>query len=256
MKKIFLSIFIILSFPSFSFGQTALPESRRSSSQLLVYRLNEKDVRNLYLKEKEFDESMLHTLVVRCAEQKDIPALPRGNYITVRVVGNKLEYTDHTVDNFYYKIVKDEKMMLLLCDTIGNVIDDAIVKRGPRKLRFDKTTRTYNTSLIGGKKTVEVNNGGVLHYIEISDPYTYRSNFFSKSREKIKKVFNRVFAPEKVYRRDKYSGFVVFSKPKYKPGETVKFKAYINNNGKPYNEEVKVALHCLSWTNRYGRRDG
>lgn len=250
MRRTLLTIAIIFiststfTFSQIIFGQNSLPESRRSSSELFVYKLDGKDVRDLYLKGKNLEESMLHTLVLRCAEPKDIPPLPRGNYIRVRVVDNKLEYSDHTVDNFYHTIVEDEKVMLFLSDTLGNVIRNAVVKRGLKRLRFDEITQTYNTARIGNEKIVEVNNGGILHYIEFEreSAYYYRNNFFRSSWSKIMNGFYRVFAPDRAYIRDKYDGFVVFSKPRYKPGETVRFKAHINHNGRPYNEKAEVSL--------------
>ena len=242
MKKILLFLAIIFVSPSAVLSQNSLPESRRSSAGLFVYKLNEKDVRNLYLKERELDESMLHTFVLSCAERKDIPLLPRGNYISVRVVGNKLEYSDHTVDNLYCNVVEDEKVMLLLCDTLGNVIDDAVVKRGLKRLRFDEATQTYNTTRIGEEKVVEVNNEGVLHYIGFEKEYNYGRHFFRSSWWNIKNAFNRVFGRNRAPVRNKYNGFVVFSKPKYKPGETVRFKACIDSNGRPYDEEAEVAV--------------
>ena len=233
-KKWALIIVIALSSMStFTFGQNLLSESRRSSPEMVVYKLNEKDVRDLYLKGKSLDESMLHTLVARCTEVRNIPTLPRGNYIRVQVVDGKLEYNDHTIDSFYHNIIVNERVMLFLSDTLGNVIDNAVVKRGIKRLRFDKNSKTYNTSRIGDEKVVEVNNNGVLHYIEFEkeDSYHYRNSFF-----------RRVFVPGYAPIKHKYNGFVVFSKPKYKPGEVVKFKAYINSNGRPYNEDAEVAL--------------
>lgn len=250
MKRVlFAFTLLFVSASIFTFGQIAsgprsLLESRRSSSELLVYKLNGQDVRNLYLKGKGLDESMLHTLVLRCAEAKDIPTLPRGNYIEVRVVNNELQYGDHTVDNFYYRIVKDETVMFFLSDTLGNVIPDAVVKQGLKRLKFDEVTKTYNIRKIGDEKIVEVNNNGVLHYIEFEKEqhYRYRRNFFRTAQYRIKNGFYRIFNPDMAYVPNKYNGFVVFSKPKYKPGETVRFKAYIHHNGKPYNKETDVAL--------------
>lgn len=252
MKHIVLSLVILfISKSTLTIGQidsrqSSLPDSRRSSAELLVYKLNPGEARDLYLKGKELEESMLHTFVVRCAEAKDIPPLPRGNYIRVRTVDNKLEYSDHTVDNFYYKRVSDEKMMLFLSDTLGNVIRDAVVKNGARRLSFDETTQTYIAKQIGNGKKVEVNNNGVLHYIEVKGrPFPRRQNFFKRSWTPIKNVFYRIFNPDLADMPDKYGGFLLFSKPKYKPGETVRFKAYIEHKGKPYNKEVGVLLRSF-----------
>ena len=219
MKHIVLSLVILfISKSTLTIGQidsrqSSLPDSRRSSAELLVYKLNPGEARDLYLKGKELEESMLHTFVVRCAEAKDIPPLPRGNYIRVRTVDNKLEYSDHTVDNFYYKRVSDEKMMLFLSDTLGNVIRDAVVKNGARRLSFDETTQTYTTKQIGNGKRVEVNNNGVLHYIEVKGrPFPRRQNFFKRSWTPIKNGFYRIFNPDLADMPDKYGGFLLFSK--------------------------------------------
>lgn len=135
--------------------------------------------------------------------------------------------------------------MLILCDTLGNIIDDAVVKRGSKRMKYDPGTCTYNLPRIRGEEaTVEVNNDGVLHYITIANEpdYTYRPGFLKTAWGKVKTAFKRVFAPGKLPARDKYDGFVVFSKPRYKPGETVKFKAHINRKGKPLDGKVDVAL--------------
>lgn len=41
-----------------------------------------------------------------------------------------------------------------------------------------------------------------------------------------------------------YKGYLVFNKPKFKPGDTVKFKSFIvNKRGKPYNKPISVFLY-------------
>ncbi len=209
-------------------AQTPLPESRRTSPEIFIYKPDARELRELHVKGAAPDEGMLHTFVGKYAAAEKIPQLPRGNYLRVWTDGNELVYSDHVVDNFYYRLVKDEQVMLILCDTLGNTIDDAVVKRGSKRMKYDPATRTYNLPRIRGEEaTVEVNNDGVLHYITIANEpdYTYRPGFFKTAWGKVKTAFKRVFAPGKLPARDKYDGFVVFSKPRYKPGETVKFKA-------------------------------
>lgn len=226
-------------------AQTPLPESHRTSPEIFIYKPDARELRELHVKGAAPDEGMLHTFVGKYAAAEKIPQLPRGNYLRVWTDGNELVYSDHVVDNFYYRLVKDEQVMLILCDTLGNTIDDAVVKRGSKRMKYDPATRTYNLPRIRGEEaTVEVNNDGVLHYITIANEpdYTYRPGFFKTAWGKVKTAFKRVFAPGKLPARDKYDGFVVFSKPRYKPGETVKFKAHINRKGKPLDGKVDVAL--------------
>lgn len=226
-------------------AQTPLPESRRTSPEIFIYKPDARELRELHVKGKAPDEGMLHTFVGKYTASGKIPQLPRGNYLRVWTDGNKLVYGDHVVDNFYYRLVKDEQVMLILCDTLGNIIDDAVVRRGSKRMKYNPGTRTYNLPRIRGEEaTVEVNNDGVLHYITIGNEpdYTYRPGFLKTAWGKVKTAFKRVFAPGKLPARDKYDGFVVFSKPRYKPGETVKFKAHINRKGKPLDGKVDVAL--------------
>ena len=226
-------------------AQTPLPESRRTSPEIFIYKPDARELRELHVKGKAPDEGMLHTFVGKYTASGKIPQLPRGNYLRVWTDGNKLVYGDHVVDNFYYRLVKDEQVMLILCDTLGNIIDDAVVRRGSKRMKYDPGTCTYNLPRIRGEEaTVEVNNDGVLHYITIANEpdYTYRPGFLKTAWGKVKTAFKRVFAPGKLPARDKYDGFVVFSKPRYKPGETVKFKAHINRKGKPLDGKVDVAL--------------
>lgn len=174
-------------------GQTPLPESRRSSPEIFIYKPDAKELRELHVKGTAPDEGMLHTFVGKYAAPGKIPQLPRGNYLRVWTDGNELVYGDHVVDNFYYRLVRDEQVMLILCDTLGNTIDDAVVKRDSKRMKYDPATRTYNLPRIRGEEaTVEVNNDGVLHYITIENEpdYTYRPGFFKTAWGKLKRLLN------------------------------------------------------------------
>lgn len=108
-------------------AQTPLPESHRTSPEIFIYKPDARELRELHVKGAAPDEGMLHTFVGKYAAAEKIPQLPRGNYLRVWTDGNELVYSDHVVDNFYYRLVKDEQVMLILCDTLGNTIDDAVV---------------------------------------------------------------------------------------------------------------------------------
>jgi len=71
-------------------------------------------------------------------------------------------------------------------------------------------------------------------------------NFFVKSFNQIACKFDDYYCdnyyPGKRY-EDKYTGYLVFNKPKYQPGDTVKLKAFlVTKKGKTINEQVKVIL--------------
>jgi hypothetical protein len=71
-------------------------------------------------------------------------------------------------------------------------------------------------------------------------------NFFVNSFYTIACKFDDYYCDEYYPRKqfeDKYTGYLVFNKPKYQPGDTVKFKAFlVTKKGKTINEPVKVIL--------------
>lgn len=242
-STIIATILLVISFTAF--GQTRLSDSKRNSSQRYIYSISKDDLRKIHLQNKPIEEDMLRSLVNRIPLDGNIPKLSRGNYIIIKAEGNKLTYTDHIVDDLGFKIVTAEQMMLCLYDSLGNMIDDATVRCGSRTLKFDRNTQTYNTKDTENGQIIEVNNKGVYHYIEIEKQnlYRYKSNIFKTAWRRMKYSFHRLFNSDDRSTKNKYTGFIVFNKPKYKPGETVKLKAYMaSRNGKPYDKPVDIKL--------------
>lgn len=227
-------------------------DSKRSSSDLYIYKANVEDLRQIQLKGESPDENMLQSFVTSFPKGKKTPSLPRGNYFIVKAEENQLIFDEHIIDDLNFKIIPGEKMMLCLYDSLGNIISNAKVKSGRSELQFDKNTGTYNTGKVKDEQVIEINNNNVFHYIEIEDPYSYytKSNAFKKNWMKVKYKWISfkydivaLFNPDERPTKNKYTGFIVFSKPKYKPGETVKFKAYLSDyNNNPYNKPVNIKL--------------
>lgn len=236
----------------FSFGQTSLLDSPRGSSEVHIYELSKDDLRKVHLDEEGFNEDMLRTFVAKYKKGKKIPALPRGNYVRVSVEENKLSYSEWVVDNLYVKKIPSDRFIVCLYDTLGNIISNAEVKRGNRKFQFDDKTQTYSLSQVKDEEVIEIQHQGVFHYYSIENYQDYYNNssFFKRLGWKFKRFWSNtkywvkgVFNPSERAVSDKYTGFVVFNKPKYKPGETVKIKAYLaKKNGSRYNKKVGIRL--------------
>lgn len=234
-----------------SFAQSGLADSPRSSSEVHIYQISKDDLRKVHIKDDGFDEDMLNTFVSKYNVGEDIPALPKGNYILVKVIDNQLNYTEHTVDNLYAKIVPSEKFIICLYDSLGNIINDAEIRKGSSKLKYDKETQTYSTNKAKDEDIIEIAHNGVYHYLEIEEnQYRDNYNFFESTWSKMKwrwiGLKNRIkyiFNPSERPAKQKYTGFIVFNKPKYKPGETVKLKGYLSEyNGKRYDKPVGIRL--------------
>lgn len=234
-----------------SFAQIGLANSQRFSSQVHIYKISKDDLRKIHLKDDNYDEDMLKTFVSQYNVGEGMPSLPRGNYVLVKVVNNQLNYTEHTVDNLYAKIVPAEKFVVCLYDSLGNIINDAEVRKGSSKLKYDKETQTYRANKAKNEDIIEIVHYGVYHYLEIEDnQYHNNYNFFESAWSKIqwkwaklKNGIRYIFKPSEKPVKQKYTGFVVFNKPKYKLGETVKLKAYLSEyNGKRYERSVDLRL--------------
>ena len=231
-------------------GQTKLPDSQRQSTNCYVYKVSKENLREIHIKSKKPNEDMLQErlLVTSFPRKEPIPPLERGNYLIVEISGNQLIFRDHVVDNLFFKIIPGEPVLLYLYDSLGCIINNAGVKKGNSTLKFNPVTQTYNMKKLKDEEVIEIDNKGVFHYVEIEkNGYrNYRSNIFTKTWKNIQRTVLSLFDPDYYhYRqsRDKYTGFIVFSKPKYKPGETVKFKAYMTKqNGTPYRKPINVRL--------------
>lgn len=235
-------------------AQTALPDSPQESQESLIYTISRDNLRKIHLKEKPVNEQMLGRLVMRFPQNEGIPQLKRGNYIRVKAVRNKLVFNDLVVDRLRFKLVPGERIRLCLYDSLGRVIPDAVVKCGSKSLKYDSATQTYWGGKLKKEETLEVAYQGVYHYIDLEKqlryPYLSEQTFFSSAWQKIKGAWfslkrgvQALFHPSRRPEVNPYKGFVVFSKPKYKPGETVKIKGYMaQQNGKPYENPVNIRL--------------
>jgi len=255
MRNVFVLLFIIVLTISGLQAKQSLPDSPKNSAESIVYTIDKDNLRKNYLKGCVVSEEMLGEPVARYTNGKQIPSLKRGNYLIVNAVGNSLHFSDYTVDDLKYKMINGEKVLLCLYDSLGNIISDAVVKSGLKRIRFEPKTQTYNTSKLKNEQVLEVNNKGVYHYIEIENQHNrynyHKRNIFQKIHYLPRKLWYSLknfrytlLHPEDREDKVRYTGFVVFSKPKYKPGEIVKMKAYLaSEKGKPFSKPVNLRLY-------------
>ncbi|MFW5706455.1 MAG: carboxypeptidase-like regulatory domain-containing protein [Bacteroidota bacterium] len=71
-------------------------------------------------------------------------------------------------------------------------------------------------------------------------------SFFTNIGNRVVCIFDDYYCQDKSFKfQQDHNGYMVFNKPKYLPGDTVKFKAYlVNKRGKPVNDNVNVILEA------------
>jgi len=234
MKRLLTTLLLFLASCNFLFAQQNLTGSRTSSYYKYIYKLTDKEAleiaKNPNLKIKE---SFLHTVIDSFYYERSWykKKLPFGNYLYVNAERNKLRYASVAIANVRLERVSNNKdFQFVVVDLNGKLIEDAEVKIGDGgRIPFIRKANLYVTSLKSKSTFITVVHDGVKNYFRINPGSGQKRN--AKSNTIQKKTIG-------------YTGYLTFNKPKFKPGDTVRFKAYlVNKNGKPlHNKLLAFAL--------------
>lgn len=258
--KLLLTLAAFLFFSFQLFAQHQLSKSRESGYFTYIYKITNKETAEIAAKGVNgFNENFLHSLVDSFYTAKSYKKqLPFGNYIYLNTYRNKLKYHLKSVSNAELHFVNNLKeFQFYLTDQKGNYINNARVETGKgKRIYFDQVAQLYKTSFPKKEDFIKVEYDGISNYFTFeldNDRNDYRDNwsFFKKlayappikyTWQPFKKFFSKKY---KNYRKlSNYTGIMVFSKPKYKPLDTVKFKAYVlTREGKKISDkEVTVSI--------------
>lgn len=107
-----------------------------------------------------------------------------------------------------------------------------ILYRTPLKYAWTPVKFVINLPIDGVKSIADGWSQGTVRRTE---------NFFVRQYQHLAGLFDKSYC----YKKSKfYEGYLVFNKPKFKPGDTVKFKSFVvNSKGKPFNQPVRVRLY-------------
>lgn len=259
-KRLLLTLFLII--PCFCIAQNNLSASRHTSLYTYVYRITGNETLALYKSDMDdLEEKFLHTLVDSFLTDSDnTPRLAAGDYLFVKAQDNSFRGELKMIGDVQYKLVNNNRdLIVALHNRNGGFISDAMVSIGKKKMAFDKATHTYRINKRKRSGVLNVNHQGVLYLFPIKK-YTPRRYNTYPSRRFFKSPFKymagqirRLFHPKKNYYKNyfresapyenHYRGFMVFNKPIYKPGDTVKLKAFIlTKKGKPVNRPLLLRL--------------
>lgn len=239
MKKRLLLLCLLL-FPSFLFAQKRLLDSRQSSEYTYIYRLDDASTR-LFLQGNQTrikDEALTHEAARYLTDKPKKLLLPPGNYLKVAAVHNRLKYQLIQKHNARLILMNDHLgIQFILVDSTDNPIADAKVYAGNKQVQYNKQAETYRIKWSKKDSIYCVSYQGVSNFFKIMPPEV--RNYYKPKPEKkgmlaglwkkIGSLFKTPEPPVSYYRGrpEGYPGYIVFNKPKYKPGDTVKLKAFI-----------------------------
>ncbi len=195
---------------------------------------------------QDFDVFIFNNNTDLCIQVYDL----QGHIITdtdLRVRGKKLRFNEKA--HAYLDKKSNKKGLLKVTHNgfsayykLSRDYNNSFVKRGSRKLIYGTPLKyawmpvDFVISLpIDGVKSVK--RGWAQGTIARS------KQFFVRSYEKVACWFDDYYCNDNKF-SDKHKGYMVFSKPKYQPGDTVKMKAYlVTKKGKPIDKELQLVLN-------------
>ncbi len=275
MLKIYLSL-IILFFCSLTFAQD-LTNSRRSSYYTFIYKISNEEAEQLYKNLKPpINKSFLHSLIdfypSDSLYRKDLSI---GHYLYVKTTENLMDCELVSVNNLDLHILNNHRdMVLVFSDSLGNEINNATTSIGTHKIPYQSSTkanqlhksnrkgllkvsyqhhdsffqlnRQYNNKLFPriGRKVI----GSFPIYHLVVAPFYYVKNnmrsLFNYGQVGPPNVYYRI---KKIFEPRNFQGYIAFNKPMYKPGDTVRIKAFITTpKGKPIKKQTEVFINGYS----------
>ncbi len=255
MKKLAL-LLLLLSYFTAS-AQHPLSQGRRTSVYEYLYELSNEEALEICSRgPQKINTSLLHTLKDSFPHDKGVPAnLAPGNYLRVYAVNDQLKTVFMHVPNVYVKLANNNRdLTVILHDDKGNLIKDAQVRIGRHTQEYDTKAGSWVFRKYESPGLLEVYYKGVLNCIRLKQSrYRYR---VSPLKYLTRKLNHKRHIPKRPRRRRYYNnwntttayergyrGYMVFSKPIYKPDDTLKLKAYITDKkGRPVNKPLLLRL--------------
>jgi hypothetical protein len=201
----------------------------------------------LYIKGADhLDETLLHKLVDSFPIAEQLPSrIPPGNYLKVNALGSHLQIVPLILRNVYCKILNNGRdLVLTLHDAAGNEVKDAVVQTGRRMMIYDAVTHAWRMNNYDRQANLQITYKGILNYIPLnhSPQAAWSARFWNSVKKTIRPRYWYRYIKWRLFIHS-YQGFIAFSKPVYKPYDTVRLKAFILNEiGKPINEPLSLRL--------------
>lgn len=256
----------MLLFCSNVFSQQSLKNIRKASWQSFIYRVPA-DTAEKYIHKTIYSPTQYlrqQPVMVKNADSVNIEEFPNGNYLILTVDNNNLVAHAFSRSSLQVKAVNNQHhVQLEIRNSAGSYVNSALVWINKIPARYDPATRGYRVSQKNPEDDVVkiVVDGDTSFYL-LSRTYEIEKGSwsqwwtnFSYSRAgkilawPVRTVKRMITTPPRQWIAKKYrrgytgAGYMVFNKPRYKPLDTLKFKAYIlTKKGKQYKDPLNISL--------------
>jgi hypothetical protein len=280
MQKHFWAILVVIFFvPSLSSVAQDLVNSRRNSFYTYIFRITDQEARNIYRKDLAVvtDDYFRVPIDSFPTDKVYTRKLPVGHYLFAYAEADQLVFELQSVNQLIVKILNNKTDLAVhVHDSLGTAVTTARLEVKGRRIPFDQSTQSYRLRKTNRRGLLAVTYQNTTSYHSIDAQYRtsrlkktvyrvlfgiplgyvsmpFRSLYYwvrYKSQPRIISKVIGLFDPdERETRREnrferKHRGFVIFNKPKFMPGDTVKLKAVVlTRKGKPVNKEVILKFY-------------
>lgn len=224
-------------------GFCQLTSSPQHSPLHHLYRLTNDEARYIFKKDRlnnrRYRDQLLHTPVGTFPPGKGFPdTLPSGHYLEVYAQQSKVKYIYHAAENVRCKFINNgTDLSVVVHDLQGRIITNATVHFRGKPVAFDAASQTYRLPHPKRSGILEVQHDNILNLLDLKQETSFRHRPSS---------FRRLFARRHHYYRpskQNYTGYLAINKPKFKPLDTVRLKAFIRDRkGRPVSTPVWLRL--------------
>ncbi len=273
MKRFLLTLLLAPVFASFGQNVTS---SRTSSYHTIVYQITNEEARALYRhNNSSVGPDYFHTLIdTYPTDSVYKKKLSTGHYLFVKSIANQAETILESVNNLDMKILNNSRDMLLVFhDQAGMEIQDIKPEIKNRHIPYSKKLNAYRLSKTNKQGHIFVEHEGHHNFFNVKRQYnntlatrTKRRVLYTFPINHIVSPFTYTYrsisglikygsiSPPGIYYRSRrlfevrnHEGYLVLNKPKFKPGDTIKIKAFITTRrGNPIAKTLEVFISAYS----------
>ena len=246
-------LFIGLFLTAGVFKAQDLQKSRHESYYTYIYKITNQQAKSIYdidawgsVNEKILTQ-MADSFLTDSGYKKQLPV---GHYVYVNAFNNSLHFEMKSINSIDAYLYVDKRRILFFPYTKNNLqpVNNAVVSLKKHKASHDKKTNAYKLKkTTEGFITVTLDKEEAYYSIEKKDNY----------RDDDEQWWQHIFkkrSSRRYYRNSGEhlnNGYVAFNKPKYLPGDTVKFKALVlTAKNKYFTGDVEVRFGPRSYNNK------
>ncbi|MDX2302557.1 MAG: alpha-2-macroglobulin family protein [Microscillaceae bacterium] len=277
-----ISVFFAALFGCFTIHPTvaqSLSQSRQTSYYTFVYQISNAEARNIFKDNIPYqDTTLFHSLVdMFPTDSVYRKKLPQGHYLFVYTKLHEVVYELVSISRLELKLLDNKSdLSFILTDSLGNPVNDAEVRINSKKIPFDIRSGTYRLPKSNKEGLLTIDYQGFQSYHQIDKKF--KNSRFKRIKNAIlfrtpikyvllpffwiyngfRDIYGGIkhgqvpyfmqkiagwFRPNDKYKSGRFKGYLAFNQPKYQPGDTIRFKAFINKKrGKPLSKPIEVNL--------------